>query len=524
MALTLHAEQKSIEKIFSGNEKYIIPAYQRAYSWDIEQCGELFEDIKNAFLSYVKNEEGYFIGNIVIAKSNEKENALEVIDGQQRLITLTLFIKVLLEFDSENSALDDAIWIKDRRNKSKKEQRVQTRVFDDKDSIFLDNVLTNNLEQTCKEKGTNNFIKNICFFYKELKNTIKNNKDFDIEEFINFLLDNVTLLPIESTDTYQNKARDKALKIFETINNRGRPLTDSDIFKANLYSMALDNGEHNQFIDLWKKLDYECDNINLSFKSKGQDKGTDILRIFKIYSYMIRGKEGIKSSEIGLRDFFTKQKYSPFKNKSYIEIMNDLFDILKAIQVYEKVIINTSDNNQLSKYFQLIDIYTNKYPKDLLIIFLVQHKHNDMTISFVESLVRYCYFQGSTTKIKETIYAWTIDILNNKQITFYPKNYRDRDYTFGGRLYKGFGLLSVYLDKDIKAIYPYHIKRLRDITNFRYPDYSTFDKIGHTVVTNMNNEILEKYDFNKFDELLYLERIEKIKNTLIEFFRNPNED
>ncbi len=526
MALTLTAEQKSIEKIFSGTDKYIIPAYQRAYSWDIEQCGELFEDIQEAFMAYIKNEsEGYFIGNIVIAKSNENENTLEVIDGQQRLITLTLFIKVLLELDSENSALEDAIWIKDRRNKSKKEQRVQTRVFDDKDSTFLANVLTNDLEQICKAKGTNNFIKNICFFHKQLKNTIQENKDFDIEEFINFLLDNVTLLPIESTDTHQDKARDKALKIFETINNRGRPLTDSDIFKANLYSMALEDGEQSKFIDLWKKLDYECDSINLVFKSKGQDKGTDILRIFKIYSYMIRGKEGIKSSEMGLRDFFTKQKYSPFKNKSYIEIMNDLFDILKAIQVYEKIIINTSDNNQLSKYFQLIDIYTNNYPKDLLIIFLVQHKNKeDISKIFLESLVRYCYFQGSTTRIKWTIYSWTIDVINNKEITYYPKDYTDRDYTFGGRLYKGFGLLSTYLNEDIESIYPYHIKRLRDVTKFKYPDYSYYDKIGHTVVTNMDNKILEKFDFEKFDELLYLERIKKIEKKLIEFFRNSNED
>jgi len=49
MALSLTAEQKSIFEIFSGNNIYIIPPYQRAYSWDKEQCYELYEDIYNAF-------------------------------------------------------------------------------------------------------------------------------------------------------------------------------------------------------------------------------------------------------------------------------------------------------------------------------------------------------------------------------------------------------------------------------------------------------------------------------------------
>jgi len=512
MALTLTAEQKTIYEIFSGNSKYIIPPYQRAYSWDKEQCSELFEDIKNAFLN---EEEGYFIGNIVIAKSSEEKEFLEVIDGQQRLITLTLFLKVLSEFDSENNALDDAIWVKDRRDRTKKEQRVQTRVFEDKDSVYLLEVLEKDSQHICNIKMKNRFMKNICFFLVELEGIKESLK---IENFANFILDKVTLLPIESTDTNQDKAREKALKIFETINNRGKPLNDSDIFKANLYSMALSKLEHKAFIDRWIQLDTECDNIQL--------KGFDIVRVFKIYSYIIRGLEKIESSEINLRDFFIKKDYSPFKTKTYNEVMDDLFEILTAIKFYEEIIIDTKINNELSKWFQLIDIYTNSYPKDFLIVFLFKNQNNSNKIeNFSKSLVRYCYHEGSTTNIKFTIFRWTVDVMNDEWIVYYPKKYNVEAHEYLGRLYKGFGLLYSYLQNDIQAIYPYKIKRLRDVTKYKYLEYSYYDKIGHTVVTDIHGKVLEKqYDFNTFDEELYNQRINNIKDKFIEFFRNPNED
>lgn len=50
MALSLNAEQKEITKILSGKEQYIIPPYQRSYSWEEEQCEALWEDLKNAYL------------------------------------------------------------------------------------------------------------------------------------------------------------------------------------------------------------------------------------------------------------------------------------------------------------------------------------------------------------------------------------------------------------------------------------------------------------------------------------------
>ena len=99
MALALAAEQRDVITILKIEAQYVIPTYQRPYSWEYDECLQLYEDIRDA---YVANED-YFIGNIVVAKSNADKNRLEVIDGQQRLTTLLLLIKVLSLFVPEHN-------------------------------------------------------------------------------------------------------------------------------------------------------------------------------------------------------------------------------------------------------------------------------------------------------------------------------------------------------------------------------------------------------------------------------------
>ncbi|CAA6818422.1 MAG: DUF262 domain-containing protein [uncultured Sulfurovum sp.] len=352
MALTLNAEQKSIYKIFSGENQYIIPPYQRAYSWTNIECKALFEDIKKAF--YDSEQEGYFLGNIVLAKSREERNKLEVIDGQQRLTSLTLLLKVLLSFDKDNKALYDAIWIKDRRT-DEEIQRLETTVFMEKDFNYFKEVLAFNLSSdicnSIKEKD-NLFKKNICYFYNELKEFKKHN---DILKFSDFLLDSIYILPIETEDEDADKAREKALKIFETINNRGLSLSTSDIFKARLYSMALNELEHKEFIQQWKKLYSYSDKINYS-----------IDEIFKIYAHI--DKNNKIENEINLRIFFLEKEDSPFNHKKYQEIFNDLFRIIESINFYNDVSNRPQVYPVLAKYFQVIKYIDKKKKIDIELI------------------------------------------------------------------------------------------------------------------------------------------------------------
>ena len=78
MALALSAEQKELLKIFKIEEQYIIPSYQRPYSWEYDQCFQLYNDLLTAY----EAKQDYFIGNIIIAKADNNKETVEVVEAR----------------------------------------------------------------------------------------------------------------------------------------------------------------------------------------------------------------------------------------------------------------------------------------------------------------------------------------------------------------------------------------------------------------------------------------------------------
>jgi hypothetical protein len=102
----IQATPKEVRKIFS--DSYIIPDFQRPYSWDIDQCETLWDD----FISFLEKntgnqEEKYFLGNIVIHPASDRRFA--VIDGQQRLTTMLLLMKALSDRARTYKALEPCL-------------------------------------------------------------------------------------------------------------------------------------------------------------------------------------------------------------------------------------------------------------------------------------------------------------------------------------------------------------------------------------------------------------------------------
>lgn len=542
MALSLKADEQTISKVFGERKQYIIPPYQRPYSWKEDQCTELFFDLKESFEDFTNQnkDDGYFLGNIVIASSKEDKNKLEVIDGQQRLTTLTLLMRALTFFDKTNKKLRNAIWELDDRTDEPKEQRLATTVFEDKDSVFLQEALNLNLEDESIQikKKDNQYKKNIVFFFHELK-------CFDeesIQEFVDFLLYEVSLLPIQTEGVSKDIARENALRIFETINDRGLPLSDSDIFKAKLFSMALDDKKDEQFIKEWKELDEECESIKYS-----------IDEVFKIYTHIIRGQEERTSPEVKLRYFFTREKISPFNKKKYSEILEDIFFIIESVKLFKDVIQKPNEYGELTKWFQLIDEYSNQYPTLALFVYLYNNRDLEYKkiIDFCKNLVRYSYYLGSSSKIQFYIYSLIVKISNDELVPYYPPDVKESDFDYFGRLKNGYALLSLYLDEKQNAIFPYVFDKIinsRDEVNldesWKDKDFSNYtNTLGNILVLDISKKhnilskkikFLEKSKINQMKELTfklnewsYLEfdiRNKELLNRIISFFKRPNEN
>ena len=95
-----------LKQIFSSKFEYHIPSYQRPYAWTEEETGILFEDLYSFYQSEYTDKDNYFLGSIVLIKEDDLPYA-DVIDGQQRLTTLTILLSVLCDAFSDPSHKSD---------------------------------------------------------------------------------------------------------------------------------------------------------------------------------------------------------------------------------------------------------------------------------------------------------------------------------------------------------------------------------------------------------------------------------
>src|SRR5687767_12400445 len=106
MPTKLTAHEQPISRIFSNDYVFRIPPYQRPYAWSTEQAGELFDDLIDFMQSrpgVVDDMPPYFLGSIVLIKAENSPDA-DVVDGQQRLTTLTLLLSAIRHnVDSANA-------------------------------------------------------------------------------------------------------------------------------------------------------------------------------------------------------------------------------------------------------------------------------------------------------------------------------------------------------------------------------------------------------------------------------------
>lgn len=491
MALSLSAEQKSIEQIFNNPENFVIPAYQRPYSWEYDQCFQLYKDLTTAFDDEQKD---YFIGNVIIAKSATERTTRYVVDGQQRLLTVWLMLRLASLLYPEIKILKRLTTVESREEGSPDVVKVQSKVFEKKDNEAIDRVYqcqnADEFAKLCRlyynrngkfveSRCENRIIANAIWVFIWLSN-FKEKNEANCKEFIYYVLDQVFLLPIELLGNTVIEATNKALKIFETINNRGMNLGDADIFKAKLYDKAAAEHEEKQFIAKWN-----------TFRESTEDLHLEVDDVFRYYSHIIRGRNRITSSESNLREFFSDADYSPLITQKYSDVMSDLMNIIKCLKYIE---YKKSDRSEVSKWIQITKVYTNQYPFFAIVTFLFERGLNNESelIVLLKSLIRYVYFSGSTTTVKFEIYNIVKSICNSEPTKSYAKE-RDSDtkLIIHSRLRKGFALLYYYL-RGNQALSSYTYDKVltyKELQN-SYPQLLDDPKEASRILESLGNDVI----------------------------------
>ena len=319
----LNIDQKTIRDLFSDKKAdFLIPDYQRPYAWGDKECQTLWDDIftfafpDNNYQKFNSDNDEYFLGPIVTFKNGGKQ---EVIDGQQRLTTLMLILRAFYEkyghMKDEQSVktkelIEKCIWKTDEFGNPQKDQlKIDSEVATDNDKEEFLSILRTGIVD---DKQKSSYAQNYRFFQKK------------INEFLNTfpgyfsylpvrILNNCILLPIEA------ESQDTALRIFSTLNDRGKPLSDADIFKAQLYKFYSSLGRKDEFIKDWKELERVCDMMFSPIS------GTPMDELFTRYMYYERAKRGEKSSTTeALRKFYERNGYELLKREDTFENIRDL--------------------------------------------------------------------------------------------------------------------------------------------------------------------------------------------------------
>jgi len=210
--------QKSIFELFSGDKHFKVPQYQRAYAWSEKQLIDFLEDINNQ-----RKDKEYFLGTILFQDNGVRDGfeQIDIVDGQQRITTLVIFMKVLLSaLQSKDNGQDYSRDIR-RYLKDKEYHKLELIHMDDeffKTYIIEDNQVNEDFLQTPSQRRLYFARK---FFERELKKL-----GIDILNDFKHKVENTKLLTYSVNDTAE------ATLIFETTNDRGKSLTNLEKTKS----------------------------------------------------------------------------------------------------------------------------------------------------------------------------------------------------------------------------------------------------------------------------------------------------
>lgn len=419
----LNVDQKTINELFSDKKAdFLIPDYQRPYAWDEEQCQTLWDDLflfsfpDNNFEAFDENEE-YFLGAIVTFKNESGKS--EIIDGQQRLTTLMLILRAFYDkfenMKDKNSMLtreriEKCIWKTDTFGTADKNTlKIDSEVATDNDKEeFLELLRTGNIAPGSKSQ----YVRNYQFFQEKINEFLQKYPGY-FPYLPARILGNCILLPIEA------ESQDTALRIFSTLNDRGLPLSDADIFKAQFYKYYTGLNEKDKFISQWKELE------EIAGKTFKPITGTPMDELFSRYMYFLRAKEGIKlSTTEGLRKFYERDKYKYLKKPETIDDLKSLAQFWRSVAQQDK----SQFSEDILKRLFILNYAPNGMWQNIASVYFLQNKKIDETLTdaefkkFLDQITAFIYAYAVTNPgvnaLRTPVYDEMVNIVNGIPVTF----------------------------------------------------------------------------------------------------------
>jgi uncharacterized protein with ParB-like and HNH nuclease domain len=263
-SLSFEAKDKRLEEILFGTYKFKIPRFQRPYSWTEDNVSEFWNDL-------ISSKSSFFIGSFILnQESLEEYKYIEVIDGQQRLLTITIFISVLRDIAKELGASDVAerlqrqcIAFEDRRG----EQSFRIECGDSTKAFFEKYIQSGKESISLSEPSTKEEqrIKSNHFdFHAKVTDELK--KYSNKEDKLNYLqtlrekISDLLVIDIKIDN------EEDAYEIFETVNARGVELSVGDLLKNLIFKKIKADGGRDIAKEMWSEIEENIEGTKTELK------------------------------------------------------------------------------------------------------------------------------------------------------------------------------------------------------------------------------------------------------------------
>lgn len=425
MSTSINVSKSTVQDFLRNGKDhpFVIPEYQRPYAWGEDEISTLFEDLWDFTINKGGPENGktasYFLGSIVSYENEDDDQ--EIIDGQQRITSLFLLLRAIYahldeptqkvpEADHFMKEIAPTIWQTDSytgKIDSNSKINLRSCVVNNEGNKILNDVLRSG---KADEKAKDNYSQNYRHFQKLLKEHASE-QPLAMYKFIYALLNQAILLPITAD------SMDTALTIFSTLNNRGLPLSDADIFKAKIYGDKKDIDEKTAFAEQWQNLAERAEHVSES-----------IQQLFYYYMFYLRSRNEDKDTTTpGIRNFYSQNKFNYLLEPNLLEQLEILLNLWAVINNHEEVETESwSQNKKIRQVLDLLRSYPNEYWKYPVVIYYLQHREKDnfeenflpfLKKLFVELLTKYIEFP-TVTAVKGDILKLNIEVYKSEKPVF----------------------------------------------------------------------------------------------------------
>lgn len=441
-----------VTEALGGNKKvFVIPLYQRNYSWGKKECLKLFTDV----ISIVKydNIKDYFLGTIVYAlhKTDLNYNELTLIDGQQRLTSISLLLKAISKKIQDSGEDDtneiDSTYLKNKKaaieeygyilklKPNNKDDKTYSEIMEDKEVTDKTSNLYLNYLNFLEWLDT----KNEGLTYQQVFSCLENVK--------------IVYIKLENDDDPQ--------LVFETINSTGKGLMFSDLIRNCILTSEKADVQNNLYINYWKPLE--------------DILGDDIEKFIRPYLQIQVGKVFTKSETYNqFRNFYIPRKTDAES------VLGDMVSYAKVFNKIEKGLLDEKRFGTSPLIFKELD-YTLTYPFVMELLFQNEKGNvsDDEVKNILETLSSYI-FRKTVLRVNLTMQFASIMVSMYKKIS--KSKHKDKSFIIN--------LLEIDTQKMSFPTDNEFIEALstRDVYNSRFASY--------LLRTLENNRSKEKTDFS----------------------------